>query len=166
MVQRLIAIFSAAFLLAACETASTTSSDSASDSASSSASGASSASASSSGSSSSSDTSASSSSSSSDDAMTPAEKLARVGNTVYFDFDSAALSYDAQVTLSRQLAFLQLNPEAVVVIEGHADERGTSEYNLALGDRRASAARDYLLAKGIDAARIRTVSYGKERPAM
>jgi len=166
MVQRLIAIFSAAFLLAACETASTTSSDSASDSASSSASGASSASASSSGSSSSSDTSASSSSSSSDDAMTPAEKLARVGNTVYFDFDSAALSYDAQVTLSRQLAFLQLNPEAVVVIEGHADERGTREYNLALGDRRASAARDYLLAKGIDAARIRTVSYGKERPAM
>jgi peptidoglycan-associated lipoprotein len=98
--------------------------------------------------------------------MTPAEKLARVGNTVYFDFDSAALSYDAQVTLSRQLAFLQLNPEAVVVIEGHADERGTREYNLALGDRRASAARDYLLAKGIDAARIRTVSYGKERPAM
>lgn len=166
MVQRLIVIFSAAFLLAACETASTTSSDSASDSASSSASGASSASASSSGSSSSSDTSASSSSSSSDDAMTPTEKLARVGNTVYFDFDSAALSYDAQVTLSRQLAFLQLNPEAVVVIEGHADERGTREYNLALGDRRASAARDYLLAKGIDAARIRTVSYGKERPAM
>jgi peptidoglycan-associated lipoprotein len=61
---------------------------------------------------------------------------------------------------------LQLNPEAVVVIEGHADERGTREYNLALGDRRASAARDFLLAKGIDAARIRTVSYGKERPLM
>ena len=156
MVQRLIAIFSAAFFLAACETASTTSSDSASSSAS----GASTASASSSGS------SASASSSSADDAMTPAEKLARVGNTVYFDFDSAALSYDAQVTLSRQSAFLQLNPEAVVVIEGHADERGTREYNLALGDRRASAARDFLLAKGIDAARIRTVSYGKERPLM
>ena len=98
--------------------------------------------------------------------MTTAEKLARVGNTVYFDFDSAVLSYDAQVTLSRQSAFLQLNPEAVVVIEGHCDERGTREYNLALGDRRASAARDFLLAKGIDAARIRTVSYGKERPAM
>lgn len=163
MVQRLIAIFSAAFLLAACETASTTSSDSASDSASSSASGAASASASSTDSSSS---SASSSSSGADDAMTAAEKLARVGNTVYFDFDSAVLSYDAQVTLSRQSAFLQLNPEAVVVIEGHCDERGTREYNLALGDRRASAARDFLLAKGIDAARIRTVSYGKERPAM
>ncbi|MGB2318954.1 MAG: OmpA family protein, partial [Candidatus Puniceispirillum sp.] len=69
--------------------------------------------------------------------MTPAEKLAKVGNTVFFDFDSAALSYDAQVTLSRQAAFLQLNPEAVVVIEGHCDERGTREYNLALGDRRA-----------------------------
>ncbi|WP_438996333.1 peptidoglycan-associated lipoprotein Pal [Candidatus Puniceispirillum sp.] len=156
MVQRLIAIFSAAFLLAACETASTTSSDSASDSASSSASGAASASAS----------STDAISSSTDDAITPAEKLAKVGNTVYFDFDSSVLSYDAQVTLSRQSAFLQLNPEAVVVIEGHADERGTREYNLALGDRRASAARDFLLAKGIDAARIRTVSYGKERPAM
>lgn len=165
MVQRLIAIFSAAFLLAACETASTTSSDSASDSASSSASGTSSASASSSDSSTSS-SSASSSSSSAANALTPAEKLAKVGNTVFFDFDSAALSYDAQVTLSRQAAFLQLNPEAVVVIEGHCDERGTREYNLALGDRRASAARDFLLAKGIDAARIRTVSYGKERPAM
>jgi len=161
MVQRLIAIFSAAFLLAACETASTTSSDSASDSASSSAAGSSSASASSSDSS----TSASSSSSAAN-ALSPAEKLAKVGNTVFFDFDSAALSYDAQVTLSRQAAFLQLNPEAVVVIEGHCDERGTREYNLALGDRRASAARDFLLAKGIDAARIRTVSYGKERPAM
>ena len=161
MVQRLIAIFSAAFLLAACETASTTSSDSASDSASSSAAGSSSASASSSDSS----TSASSSSSAAN-ALSPAEKLAKVGNTVFFDFDSAALSYDAQVTLSRQAAFLQLNPEAVVVVEGHCDERGTREYNLALGDRRASAARDFLLAKGIDAARIRTVSYGKERPAM
>ena len=161
MVQRLIAIFSAAFLLAACETASTTSSDSASDSASSSAAGSSSASASTSDSS----TSASSSSSAAN-ALSPAEKLAKVGNTVFFDFDSAALSYDAQVTLSRQAAFLQLNPEAVVVIEGHCDERGTREYNLALGDRRASAARDFLLAKGIDAARIRTVSYGKERPAM
>jgi len=165
MVQRLIAIFSATFLLAACETASTSSSDSASDSASSSASGTSSASASSSDSSTSS-SSASSSSSSAANALTPAEKLAKVGNTVFFDFDSAALSYDAQVTLSRQAAFLQLNPEAVVVIEGHCDERGTREYNLALGDRRASAARDFLLAKGIDAARIRTVSYGKERPAM
>ena len=165
MVQRLIAIFSAAFLLAACETASTTSSDSASDSASSSAAGTSSASASSSDSSTSS-SSASSSSSSAANALSPAEKLAKVGNTVFFDFDSAALSYDAQVTLSRQAAFLQLNPEAVVVVEGHCDERGTREYNLALGDRRASAARDFLLAKGIDAARIRTVSYGKERPAM
>lgn len=165
MVQRLIAIFSAAFLLAACETASTTSSDSASDSASSSAAGTSSASASSSDSSTSS-SSASSSSSSAANALSPAEKLAKVGNTVFFDFDSAAISYDAQVTLSRQAAFLQLNPEAVVVIEGHCDERGTREYNLALGDRRASAARDFLLAKGIDAARIRTVSYGKERPAM
>ena len=164
MVQRLIAIFSAAFLLAACETASTISSDSASDSASSSAAGSSSASASSSDSSTS--ASSSSSSSSAANALSPAEKLAKVGNTVFFDFDSAALSYDAQVTLSRQAAFLQLNPEAVVVIEGHCDERGTREYNLALGDRRASAARDFLLAKGIDAARIRTVSYGKERPAM
>ena len=98
--------------------------------------------------------------------MSDAEKLAQVGNTVYFGFDSSELNGSAQATLDRQAAFLNVNPALVVIVEGHADERGTREYNLALGDRRAIAVRDYLLAKGLNSARIRTVSYGKERPAV
>ena len=98
--------------------------------------------------------------------MSYAEKLAQVGNTVYFGFDSSELAGEAQAILDRQAAFLNVNPTMVVIIEGHADERGTREYNLALGDRRAVAVRDYLLAKGLNAARVRTVSYGKERPAV
>ena len=70
----------------------------------------------------------------------------------------------AQQTLSRQAAFLKVNPSIKITIEGHCDERGTREYNLALGERRASASRDFLLAQGLDAARVRIVSYGKERP--
>ena len=98
--------------------------------------------------------------------MSPADKLAQVGNTVFFGFDSAELSAESKDTLDRQAAFLNVNPTLVVVVEGHADERGTREYNLALGDRRAVSVRDYLLAKGLNAARIRTVSYGKERPVI
>ena len=93
-----------------------------------------------------------------------ADKLAAVGNTVYFGYDSAALDGNSQATLFRQAAFLKGNPSLTVTIEGHCDERGTREYNLALGERRAAAARDYLLAQGIDPARIRVISYGKERP--
>ena len=66
----------------------------------------------------------------------------------------------------RQAAFLKANPALTVTLEGHCDERGTREYNLALGERRGSAARDFLLAQGVDSARIRVVSYGKERPAV
>ena len=149
MFQRILAIVAATFLLAACETASQVSGDSASTSASNTASS----------------SSASSASSSAAD-KTPAEKLAQVGDTVNFDFDSAELTVSARSTLNRQAAFLSLNPDLMIVIEGHADERGTREYNLALGDRRATAVRDYLVAKGINSARVRTVSYGKERPAV
>jgi peptidoglycan-associated lipoprotein len=92
--------------------------------------------------------------------------LAAIGNTVYFDFDSSALTADTEGTLMRQAAFLNANPALTVTIEGHCDERGTREYNLALGERRATAARDFLLAQGVDSARIRTISYGKERPAV
>ena len=145
MFQRILAIVAATFLLAACETASQVSGDSASTSAS--------------------NTASSSSASSSASDKTPAEKLAQVGDTVNFDFDSAELTVSARSTLNRQAAFLSLNPDLMIVIEGHADERGTREYNLALGDRRATAVRDYLVAKGINSARVRTVSYGKERPA-
>jgi len=144
MFQRIFAIVAATFLLAACETASQVSGDSASTSAS--------------------NTASSSSASSSAADKTPAEKLAQVGDTVNFDFDSAELTVSARSTLNRQAAFLSLNPDLMIVIEGHADERGTREYNLALGDRRATAVRDYLVAKGINSARVRTVSYGKERP--
>ena len=150
MFQRIFAIVAATFLLAACETASQVSGDSASTSASNTAS------------------SSSASSSSATAEKTPAEKLAeklaQVGDTVNFDFDSAELTVSARSTLNRQSAFLSVNPGLMIVIEGHADERGTREYNLALGDRRATAVRDYLVAKGIDSARVRTVSYGKERP--
>ena len=149
MFQRILAIVAATFLLAACETASQVSGDSASTSASNTASS----------------SSASSGSSSAAD-KTPAEKLAQVGDTVNFDFDSAELTVSARSTLNRQAAFLSLNQDLMIVIEGHADERGTREYNLALGDRRATAVRDYLVAKGINSARVRTVSYGKERPAV
>ena len=146
MFQRILAIVAATFLLAACETASQVSGDSASTSAS--------------------NTASSSSASSSAADKTPAEKLAQVGDTVNFGFDSAELTVSARSTLNRQAAFLSLNPDLMIVIEGHADERGTREYNLALGDRRATAVRDYLVAKGINSARVRTVSYGKERPVV
>ena len=153
MFQRLLAICAVAFLFTACETASNVAGDSASGSSSSSATAAGS-------------TSSSASSSTTATQMSDAEKLAQVGNTVYFGFDSSELAGEAQATLDRQAAFLNVNPTMVVIIEGHADERGTREYNLALGDRRAVAVRDYLLAKGLNAARVRTVSYGKERPAV
>ena len=146
MFQRILAIVAATFLLAACETASQVSGDSASTSAS--------------------NTASSSSASSSAADKTPAEKLAQVGDTVNFGFDSAELTVSARSTLNRQAAFLSLNPDLMIVIEGHADERGTREYNLALGERRATAVRDYLVAKGINSARVRTVSYGKERPVV
>ena len=157
MFQRLLAICAVAFLFTACETASNVAGDSASGSSSSSATAAGSTSSS---------TSSSASSSTKATQMSDAEKLAQVGNTVYFGFDSSELAGEAQATLDRQAAFLNVNPTMVVIIEGHADERGTREYNLALGDRRAVAVRDYLLAKGLNAARVRTVSYGKERPAV
>ena len=169
MFQRLIILFAATFFLAACETASQTAGDSSGDSSSSSTTASSSASTSGSGSasSSSSASSASSSSSSSSAASDDVDsKLAAVGNTVYFAFDSAALTAEAQGTLTRQAALLKMNPSATVTIEGHCDERGTREYNLALGERRASASRDFLLAQGVDAARVRIISYGKERPAV
>ena len=153
MFQRLLAMCAVAFLFTACETASNVAGDSASGSSSSSATAAGS-------------TSSSASSSTTATQMSDAEKLAQVGNTVYFGFDSSELAGEAQATLDRQAAFLNVNPTMVVIIEGHADERGTREYNLALGDRRAVAVRDYLLAQGLTAARVRTVSYGTERPAV
>ena len=93
-----------------------------------------------------------------------AEDLQRVGDRVFFDYDKSTLRTDGRATLEKQAAWLKQYPTVSVTVEGHCDERGTREYNLALGERRANAAKDYLVALGIPANRIRTISYGKERP--
>jgi peptidoglycan-associated lipoprotein len=82
----------------------------------------------------------------------------------FFDYDKSDLRDDARTALAADADWLKKNRTIQFLIEGHCDERGTSEYNLALGDRRANAAKEYLVSLGIDASRIRTVSYGKERP--
>ncbi|MGF1549148.1 MAG: peptidoglycan-associated lipoprotein Pal [Sphingomonadaceae bacterium] len=83
---------------------------------------------------------------------------------VFFDTDSYALDAEDRATLDAQAEWLLANPVVTVTIEGHADERGTREYNLALGDRRANAAKNYLAARGVPASRMTTISWGKERP--
>jgi len=84
---------------------------------------------------------------------------------VYYDFDSADLRQDGRDTLSANAAQIKANGTLAVRIEGHCDERGTVEYNLALGDRRARAAREALVSMGVSGSKLRTISYGKERPA-
>jgi len=83
---------------------------------------------------------------------------------VYFDFDKADLTETSRSRLARNAEFLRAHPEFQLSIEGHCDERGTNEYNLALGERRAAAAKDYLVSLGVAGGRLRTVSYGEERP--
>ncbi len=83
---------------------------------------------------------------------------------IFFDYDKSTIRDDQKAALTEDIAWLKANPAAKITIEGHADERGTNEYNLALGERRAKATKDYLMAAGIDAARIVTISYGEERP--
>ena len=176
MIKRLLTICAATFLLAACETASTDSNEVVgSSSGSSSGSGAAASASSNASGNTSSDAGGTTSAggmtsaggaSSIGSIRTPDELLAKVGSTVYFDYDRSSLTTEAQATLDRQAAFLKASPSFRIVIEGHCDERGTREYNLALGDRRASAVRDYLVAKGINASRLSTISYGKERPSV
>jgi len=83
---------------------------------------------------------------------------------VYFDFDKADLKDDARARLAKNAEWLRAHPEFVVTIEGHCDERGTNDYNLALGQRRAAAAKDYLVSLGVGTARLATQSWGEERP--
>lgn len=83
---------------------------------------------------------------------------------IYFDYDQSAIREDSKKLLNENIEWLRKNPAAKVTIEGHSDERGSSEYNLALGDRRARATRDYLTAAGIPTNRISSISFGKERP--
>jgi peptidoglycan-associated lipoprotein len=95
------------------------------------------------------------------------EDLAQnVGDRVFFGFDKYDLTPEAQATLERQAAWMQQHPGVTVTVEGHADERGTREYNLALGERRANSVKNYLVALGVDPNRVTTISYGKERPAV
>ncbi|MBV2184386.1 MAG: peptidoglycan-associated lipoprotein Pal [Rhizobium sp.] len=87
-----------------------------------------------------------------------------VGDRIFFDTDSTSIRADAQQTLDRQAQWLAKYPNYAITVEGHADERGTREYNLALGARRAAVTRDYLASRGVPASRMKTISYGKERP--
>ena len=169
MFKPLLTLFAATFFLAACETASTITEEAAGSSAGTTAETSSTASSSSSTttSSSSSSSTASAASNADNSALEAARaEMMSIGDTVLFGYDSSQLSADAMATLDAQAALLNAKPSFRVKIEGHADERGTREYNLALGERRASATRDYLVAKGVDGSRIRIVSYGKERPAV
>lgn len=88
------------------------------------------------------------------------------GDRVFFAYDSSELSAEARATLSKQAQWLRNFPRVDVTVEGHCDERGTREYNLALGERRASAVKNYLISQGVPASRMKTISYGKERPAV
>ncbi|WP_455476890.1 peptidoglycan-associated lipoprotein Pal [Bartonella sp. B41] len=92
--------------------------------------------------------------------------IVNVGDRVFFEFNSSSISSDAEHVLIRQAEWLLRYPFYFITIEGHADERGTREYNLALGQRRAVAVRDYLISLGVSAQRIQTISYGKERPVV
>jgi peptidoglycan-associated lipoprotein len=92
--------------------------------------------------------------------------VANVGDRIFFDYDKADLKADARAQAEKWAEWLKKYPQNSVTIEGHCDERGTREYNLALGERRAAAAKKYLVALGISANRIGTISYGKERPAV
>jgi peptidoglycan-associated lipoprotein len=91
--------------------------------------------------------------------------VANVGDRIFFDTDRSSVRADQRTVLDRQAGWLGRFPQVQVAVEGHADERGTREYNLALGQRRANAARDVLVAGGVASSRISTISYGKDRPA-
>lgn len=90
----------------------------------------------------------------------------QVSDRVFFGYDSSVVDSDGQTTLQKQADYLKAHSGLNVTIEGHCDERGTREYNLALGERRATAAKNYLVSLGVSAGRIQTISYGKERPAV
>jgi peptidoglycan-associated lipoprotein len=95
----------------------------------------------------------------------PQQAMVAAGNTIYFAFDRSDITNESRAVLLRQAALLNQNPSWTVTIEGHCDERGTVEYNLGLGERRANATKQALSALGVAAGRINIISYGKERPA-
>ena len=171
--KRFLLLAAGAALLTACETASeidAIASGASGSSATTSTASSGTASSGSSDSSSSSSSSTSSSGASSESGTTysydtdPKTALIKVGDRVLFGYDSSELDDDDRSVLDNQAKFLNQNPSLKVTIEGHCDERGTREYNLALGEKRASAVKDYLISVGINSERISVVSYGKERP--
>jgi peptidoglycan-associated lipoprotein len=95
---------------------------------------------------------------------TQQDLVVNVGDRVFFALDHYDLSTEARATIEKQATWLKTYPHINVSVEGHADERGTREYNLALGEKRATAVRNYLVSLGVEAARLQTISYGKERP--
>ncbi len=95
-----------------------------------------------------------------------ASELIEVGDRVFFGYDESTISAESAETLNKQYQFLSRNPNVSITINGHCDERGTREYNLALGERRASAVKNYLISLGIEANRITVISYGKEKPTV
>ena len=97
---------------------------------------------------------------------TPEDFIVSVGDRVFFDYDSAELDGDAKELLQAQAAWLKQYNKTSIIIEGHCDERGTREYNLALGERRAQAVKNYLNGLGVGVSSMSTISYGKERPAV
>ena len=92
--------------------------------------------------------------------------IVNVGDRVFFNYDSSELDTDAQELLQDQVAWLKQHSDVSVIVEGHCDERGTREYNLALGEKRAQSVKNYLISLGISSDRVSTISYGKERPAV
>ena len=92
--------------------------------------------------------------------------VVNIGDRVFFDYDRSDIKAEAQVLLDQVSVWMQTYPAVTLIIEGHCDERGTREYNLALGERRASSVNDYLVALGIEPGRLSTISFGKERPAV
>ncbi len=90
--------------------------------------------------------------------------VVNVGDRVFFEEDQSTINAQGQATLDKQAQWLAKYSKYTITVEGHADERGTRQYNIALGARRASATRDYLVSRGVSASRIKTISYGKERP--
>ena len=92
--------------------------------------------------------------------------IVNVGDRVFFNYDSSELDADAQELLQDQVAWLKQHSDVSIIVEGHCDERGTREYNLALGEKRAQSVKNYLISLGISTDRVTTISYGKERPAV
>lgn len=97
---------------------------------------------------------------------TEQDLVVNVGDRVFFGYDSSELTPEGRSQIERQAQWLKTYPAVNVMVEGHCDERGTREYNLALGEKRATAVRNYLVANGVQPTRVQTISYGKERPAV